>query len=580
MTPSKSSVPVTLAVFALTMAFLACDTGPSGNPASKEVVATFDGGQILRADLMEYEIPEEEAPEAANDGSETTQDWRRAAIRRLTLQKVLARQAPSDPLLEARIRAQQDIALIVPMEHELGWDDLTVTEAEIRRQFDTHPEQYTDPEKIRVQHIYLRSETGEDSPESRRAVRQRLENIRLQLLEGADFTALAREHSESATAHRGGWLGLSQGERVDPTFVEAAWSLEPNEISEVIDTPNGFHVIVVREQRPGLVRQFEDVREFAKRRALSDKLAEEHRRFTAEVGARYGLATDFDILSDPFVPMDAALFTIDGDPFTVEDLLDALPGQQVEHINNGYMPQVLEFLDRTVLNHLLLPEAKAIGLNEHPDVARTLEAIDQDLRAEYQLDRRLTDRVAEVPEEEIRAYFEQNRKRYETIRQTDLSLIFLPPGDNLWSTFKLAEELTEQIHNGADFAELARRYSRHYSARNGGAMRGLTDHDIAKQVQAPAKFRKTLADLEDGELGDPMIAECYDPKNLKYIPTGVVIFRRDHVDLPVPSTFEETEILVRSNYLRRYYQPLTEALEREILHEVNLRIIEDNLPAL
>jgi len=580
MTPSKPSVPVTLAVLALTMALLACDTGPSGNPASKEVVATFDGGEILRADLIEYETPEEEAPEAANDGSETAQDWRQAAIRRLTLQKVLARRAPSDPLLEARIRAQQDIGLVEPMEHELGWDDLTVTEAEIRRQFDTHPEQYTDPEKIRVQHIYLRSEIGEDDPEARRAIRQRLESIRGQLLEGTDFTALARQHSESATAHRGGWLGLRQGERVDPTFAEAAWSLEPNEISEIIDTPNGFHVIVVREQRPGLVRQFEDVREFAKRRALSDKLAEEHRRYTAEVGTKYGLTTDFDILSDPFVPMDGVLFTIDGDPFTVQDLLDALPSQQFEHINNGYMPDVLEFLDRAVLNHLLLREAKAAGLDKDPDVARRLEAIDQDLRASDELDRRLTDRVAEVPEEEMRAYFEQNRKRYETMRRTDLSLIFLPPGDNLWSTYKLAEELTEKIRNGADFATLARKHSRHYSARDGGALKSLTDHNIARQVQAPARFRKTLANLEDGEVGDPMVAECYLPKTLQYIPTGVVIFRRDHVDLPVPSSYEEAEILVRLNYLSRNYQRLKEELERKILHEVNLRIIEDNLPAL
>lgn len=557
---------------------LGCAPGSDVDAPAADVVATFHRGQITRAELLA--AGPTARPDTQTEAGVESADWRVEAVKDLAFHRTLASEASGSPGLSRQVDQRRAVALVELMEEQLGWNSLTVTEDEVRGQFDAHPEQYLDPEKIRLQHIFMRAEVGDGTPEERRAVRERLETVREKLTAGADFTALAREYSQSSTAARGGWLGLNRGEAVDPRFAEAAWSLDLNTVSEIIDTPRGYHVVVVRERHPPLQRKFEDVREFARKRALTAKRTEVERLFVEDVGSQYGLEKTYEPLLDALAADDATLLTAGDYRFTIGDLGRELPTQYLEQLFNGYLPKVYRFLDRVALNRLLVLEAERLDLPDSQAMVEAVDAITGEVCFQAALERRLQDQVAAVPESTMREYFQQNHKRYQTLRGTDLSLIFLPPGDNLWTTLEQGCDLVRRIRAGESFEVLAREYSRHVSARNGGIMRGLNDYQIAAQVQSGAQFRRAFDALADGEVGEAMVAECYDPDALRFVPTGVLVFRRDHVTEPAPQPYEAAELFVRGNYLRRNHQHLVDEIRHEVLDEIGLEIHYENLPGV
>jgi hypothetical protein len=237
-------------------------------------------------------------------------------------------------------------------------------------------------------------------------------------------------------------------------------------------------------------------------------------------------------------------------------------------------------LDEVTVNRLLEKEAERLELSKREDVAALIEQATSDARYQTALQRRLQRKVSEMPEAEIKEYFTQNEKRYQTLGNRDLDVILLmpEPGEILWQTLKRGEALLERIRAGEDFAEIARAHSSHYSAANGGRMERLTAHGIARLVQP--RIHNNLKKLAEGEILDPFVGECYDPKSLQYLHTGIFIIRNVKLYPPVQKPFEEVEDLVRGSYLRRHNQPLEQEVKQEVLESVDLDIYFDRLPAI
>ena len=167
-------------------------------------------------------------------------------------------------------------------------------EEELREVYEQRSGLYNMPEQIRTRHILLSTRKdagaaeGEDtSAESDDEVRLRAEGILKQIREGADFEALAKELSEDpGSKANGGDLGfISRGQMVKP-FEDAAFSLEPGSVSEVVKTDYGYHIIRVEEHRDAQKRSYEIVREDlaaelmglevarTENRAIADRIAE------------------------------------------------------------------------------------------------------------------------------------------------------------------------------------------------------------------------------------------------------------------------------------------------------------------
>lgn len=117
------------------------------------------------------------------------------------------------------------------------------------------------PEGIRVSHILF---TVNDEEEDKRepAVKARAGQILQQLRDGADFAELAKEHSEDfGSKRRGGEIpGWSDKGKFVPPFEEAAYALKADEISELVRSRFGYHIIKLHEKREARQKSFEEVK--------------------------------------------------------------------------------------------------------------------------------------------------------------------------------------------------------------------------------------------------------------------------------------------------------------------------------
>ena len=132
----------------------------------------------------------------------------------------------------------------------------------LRRLYEAEKQRWHQPEERKVRHILV---AGSDEQ-----ARARAEALRRQLTGGANFADLARQESaDPGSAAKGGDLGWVRRSTLEGPFAEAAFALEPGEISDVVKTRYGFHLIQVQDVREGETVPFEAVRE---------ELTEAHRR--------------------------------------------------------------------------------------------------------------------------------------------------------------------------------------------------------------------------------------------------------------------------------------------------------------
>ncbi|WP_230470318.1 peptidylprolyl isomerase [Lujinxingia vulgaris] len=121
----------------------------------------------------------------------------------------------------------------------------TVADSEIdsiyrRRHGSSGTERY-----IRVRHILVEVDGEGEAAEA--AARQRASELRAMVEEGADFAEVAREHSEGPGQDQGGMLGEFRRGQLESTFEQAAFAMEPGQLSEPVRTPFGYHIIEVVE---------------------------------------------------------------------------------------------------------------------------------------------------------------------------------------------------------------------------------------------------------------------------------------------------------------------------------------------
>lgn len=123
---------------------------------------------------------------------------------------------------------------------------IEVTDEEVRAFFEENADLFAQREMVRARHILV-------------STKEQAEELRRQLLDGADFATLAREHSSDAgSAARGGDLGwFGRGVMVAP-FEEAAFSLKVGEISEPVQSSFGYHLIKVEERAEAKPAEFND----------------------------------------------------------------------------------------------------------------------------------------------------------------------------------------------------------------------------------------------------------------------------------------------------------------------------------
>lgn len=132
---------------------------------------------------------------------------------------------------------------------EVGANAGDVAEQDIHAFYVENPDKFRAPELVRAQHILLQLSSGVDN-EAKQQVRNEMEAILKQARTGADFAQLARQYSQDASAANGGDLGYFPRGRMVKPFEDTAFELNAGEISDIVETQFGFHIIKVIEHRP------------------------------------------------------------------------------------------------------------------------------------------------------------------------------------------------------------------------------------------------------------------------------------------------------------------------------------------
>jgi len=126
---------------------------------------------------------------------------------------------------------------------------IEVSEKDIEEYYNLHRDRkFHQAYAVKLRHIFFRIPPGKD-PKEKDAIRAKAEQVHEQAQAGKDFAELAKKHSDDSTASRGGDVGyLSRGELL-PALEEAAFALKKGEISTLVESPTGFHILKAEEIR-------------------------------------------------------------------------------------------------------------------------------------------------------------------------------------------------------------------------------------------------------------------------------------------------------------------------------------------
>jgi len=166
----------------------------------------------------------------------------------------------------AQIRQSKTIQKFI---EEKVMPTIAVTDEDVKKYFDSNPDEFKVPERVLASHILIKVDP-KASEASKTESLKKIEGIKSKLDNGEDFAKLAEENSDCPSSAKGGDLGFfARGQMVKP-FEDSAFALKPGEISEVVETQFGYHIIKCQEKEIATTLAYNDIKE-----KLSDKLKED-----------------------------------------------------------------------------------------------------------------------------------------------------------------------------------------------------------------------------------------------------------------------------------------------------------------
>ncbi|MDQ3829452.1 MAG: peptidylprolyl isomerase [Candidatus Tectomicrobia bacterium] len=162
---------------------------------------------------------------------------------------------------------------------------VSVDASEVEAYYKTHQDEFSQPAQARVRHIFFRIDPDAAPPQVD-AVRERASRVLREARNGGDFGELARRYSEDATAANGGDLGVIKRGQAVPEFEEVIFALKEGDVSEVLRTPNGLHIVKIDAFTKGSEQPFPEIKAEIERRLLQDKIKQRFQDWTNELKDR------------------------------------------------------------------------------------------------------------------------------------------------------------------------------------------------------------------------------------------------------------------------------------------------------
>jgi peptidyl-prolyl cis-trans isomerase D len=170
-----------------------------------------------------------------------------------------------------------------------------VSAQDVQRYYEDNEAQFSSPEQVRASHILLKTEGKDDA-----AVKKQAEDLLAKVKGGADFAKLATQYSEDeGSKTKGGDLDFFPKGQMVPEFDSVAFSLQPGQISDVVKSQFGYHIIKVTDKKPASKKTLDEVKAQIEDTLKSQRAQEEAQRTVNDISASVKTPADLENVAKP-----------------------------------------------------------------------------------------------------------------------------------------------------------------------------------------------------------------------------------------------------------------------------------------
>lgn len=275
------------------------------------IVATVDGDPITMQDLRTYATASGTTLPA--DDSPQSDEIKRKVLKELIAEKVMDHEMSSIDVEEDQVdrfiaqfeagnhitdaqlreqlaqhgipyeayrkRARHEVQKMLMFQRQVQ-DKIVVTHAQIEAYYKSHLDDFTSSqERFKLAQILIAVDPVTAPPMLVEAARAKAEAVRKRALKGEDFAQLAAQYSDDDSKSQGGELGYFKPDEINDKILAAVSKLKTGQISEVVKTSHGFHVVKVEEHQEAGVRPLKDVSEAIRQKLVQQQMESQFRHW-------------------------------------------------------------------------------------------------------------------------------------------------------------------------------------------------------------------------------------------------------------------------------------------------------------
>ncbi|MFW5936686.1 MAG: peptidylprolyl isomerase [Desulfosalsimonas sp.] len=198
-------------------------------------------------------------------------------------EKKIASMNYSEETLRKEIRENMAIRALIDQEVA---SKVSVTDADVQSYYEENKQEFEEPEKVHARHILI--EAGPDAGDKEKArAEEKIREVQEKLEDGAEFAELARQHSEGPSSEESGDLGsFTRGQMVE-NFDKAAFDLEPGEVSDIVETRFGYHLIKVEDKTASSMKSLDEVKDSVQEKLEREKVMQELEPYIESLKQKY-----------------------------------------------------------------------------------------------------------------------------------------------------------------------------------------------------------------------------------------------------------------------------------------------------
>jgi len=171
---------------------------------------------------------------------------------------------------------------------------IEVKDKEVKEFYNINKEQFKVPEQVNASHILLKFPENA-SDDIKKEIKKKGEEVLEKIKKGEDFKELAKKYSD-ASKEKGGSMGYFSRGTLTKEFEEAAFKLKIGEVSPLVQTDYGYHIIKLDDKKPEMQLEFEEVKSEIKKKLTEDKKESTFNKYISELEKKSKIVKNTDML--------------------------------------------------------------------------------------------------------------------------------------------------------------------------------------------------------------------------------------------------------------------------------------------